>query len=117
MQVAKTLVRCVEKNIASLSEKEMIILSEIGLEDIPTATSFVEYISEKYAISPSGVWYTLKKLKEKRVVDFTERGRGEDYKPLSLTESGEDILRKRSAEFHTRPMGQEQMRVGPSFSY
>ncbi len=96
MQVAKTLVRHVleRPSLASISEKEFMLISEIGLEDIPTATSFVDYIAEKYAISPSGVWYTLKKLKEKRVVDFTERGRGEEYRPLSLTPAGSEMLRR-----------------------
>ncbi len=96
MQVAKTIVRELSagESEACLSRKEIVILSEIGLECIPTATSFVEYMSEKYGISASGVWYTLKRLKEKRVVDFTERGRGEEYRPLSLTAGGREIARK-----------------------
>lgn len=98
MQVAKTLVRHVlgRPSLESVSAKEFMLISEIGLEDIPTATSFVDYIAEKYAISPSGVWYTLKRLKEKRVVDFTERGRGEGYRPLSLTPAGREMVRRRT---------------------
>ncbi len=99
MQVAKTIVRELSagESEACLSRKERVILSEIGIGYIPTATSFVEYIAGKYGISASGVWYTLKKLKEKRVVDFMERGRGEECKPLSLTPGGREIVRKRSA--------------------
>jgi len=102
MQVAKTIVREASANQkpVPISEKELILLSEIGLEAIPTATSFVEYIAEKYRLSASGVWYTLKKLKEKRVVDFTERG--EEDKPLSLTEFGRGTIRRKISEFNFR---------------
>jgi|GEM_PF-1292827 hypothetical protein len=105
MQVAKTIVReasAMQKPV-QISEKELILLSEIGLEAIPTATSFVEYIAEKYSLSASGVWYTLKKLKEKRVVDFTERG--EEDKPLSLTEFGRGTVRRKISEFNFRTPG------------
>ena len=121
MQVAKTIVReaSASQKLVPISEKELILLSEIGLEDIPTATSFVEYISDKYGISASGVWYTLKKLKEKRVVDFTERVRGEEYKPLSLTAFGREIIRKKISEFKFRapnlPRTPLQMGVRTSF--
>lgn len=104
MQVAKPIVRESSTNLKPvlISEKELMLLSEIGLEDIPTATSFVEYISDKYGCSASGVWYTLKKLKEKRVVDFTERGRGEEDKPLSLTDYGRETIRRKISEFNFR---------------
>lgn len=97
MQVAKTIVRTGSESLSAsaISEKEFVLLQEIGLDFIPTATSFVEYIAEKYQVSPSGIWYTLKKLKEKRVVDFTEKGRGEEYKPLSLTQYGKEIIRRK----------------------
>lgn len=120
MQVAKTIVReaSASQKLVPISEKELMMLSEIGLDDIPTATSFVEYIAEKYAISASGVWYTLKKLKEKRVVDFTERVRGEEDKPLSLTAYGRELIRKRISEFNFRtpnlPKPELQMRVRAS---
>ena len=74
-----------------VSDKEVMMLSEIGLDQIPTATEFVEYVSEKYGISQSGVWYTLHRLKEKGMLDFTEKG--EEYRPLELTEGGKDVLR------------------------
>ncbi len=74
-----------------VTDKEVMVLSEIGLDQIPTATEFVEYTSEKYGISQSGVWYTLHRLKEKGMLDFTEKG--EEYRPLELTEGGKDVLR------------------------
>ena len=115
MQVAQTIVRAVAKEAKPirLSEKEMVILSEIGLDDIPTATSFVEYVAEAYGISASGVWYTLKKLKEKRVVDFTEKGRGEEGKPLSLTAYGKEVIRKRLSGPNGRvPVPEPMMQIG-----
>ncbi len=88
----------VDKNMGSvdfarlrLSEKEMLLLAEIGLNEIPTATDFVEFASENYAMSQSGIWYTLKKLKKEGVLDFTEKG--EAYRPLALTEGGMKVLR------------------------
>ena len=100
MQVAKTIVRTVSSSVSvhEPKEKEAIILYEIGLQDIPTATSFVEYVSGLYGCSQSGIWYTLKRLKEKGLVDFTERGRGEENKPLSLTEHGREFIRRKSME-------------------
>ncbi len=117
MQVAKPIVRAVSAGVmlSLISEKELMILSEIGLEDIPTATSFVEYIAEEYGCSASGVWYTLKKLKEKGIVDFTERGRGEENKPLSLTACGREVIRKKISEFNLRapdlPRPEMQMKI------
>jgi len=91
--VAKMVVRGSEgETCPRFNEKELLILSELGLDQVPSATSFVEFVSGKYSLSASGVWYTLKKLKRKRVVDFTEKGEG--YKPLSLTSMGVSIFRK-----------------------
>ncbi len=100
MQVAKTIVRTAASAVLvqEPKEKEAIILYEIGLQDIPTATSFVEYVAELSGCSQSGIWYTLKRLKEKGLVDFTERGRGEENKPLSLTEHGREFIRRRAME-------------------
>lgn len=75
-----------------------MIISEIGLEDVPTATSFVEYMSQRHGISQSGIWYTLKRLKEKGILDFAERGRGEAGKPLSLTKEGTETARRAFTE-------------------
>ena len=75
-----------------VNEKEFLMLSEVGLDQIPTATSFVAFVSERYALSPSGIWYTLKKLKKDGLLDFMEKGEG--YKPLSLTSKGVAMLRK-----------------------
>ena len=99
MQVELTRVRSAQEapDLPKVNEKEFVILSEIGLELIPTATSFVEYIAEKYEVSASGIWYTLKKLKKMRVVDFTEKG--EELRPLSLTEQGKLMIRRMRTMF------------------
>lgn len=96
MQVAKLLVRSAMEVQPEprFNDKERLLMAEIGLDQIPSATSFVEYVSESYGLSASGVWYTLKKLKQKRVVDFTEKGEG--YKPLALTEVGKRVCRQQS---------------------
>jgi hypothetical protein len=86
------------------SDKEVLLLAEIGLDEIATATSFVEYVCDKYGISRSGAWYCLKKLKKEGVVEFTEKG--EEYRPLSMTEKGLEVFR---THYRARPMG-----VGPS---
>ena len=78
-----------------LNKKEELMLAEIGLECIPTATEFVCYVSEKYEISQSGIWYTLKKLKSRGLVDFTEKG--QQNRPLSLTKGGLSLLRSNVA--------------------
>ncbi len=72
--------------------KDMVILSEIGLDEMTSATPFVDFLHEKYGFSKSGVWYTLKKLKKEGLLDFTEKG--EEYRPLKLTKSGLDCLRE-----------------------
>ncbi len=96
MQVAKLVVRGVKvQSEPRFNSKELLILSELGLDQVPSATSFVEFISGRYGMSASGVWYTLKKLKRKRVVDFMEKGEG--YKPLSLTELGMGVFRRQQS--------------------
>ncbi len=113
MQVAKLLVR--SANVAQLeqelSEKELLLLSEIGLDQIPSASSFVSYVAEQYGLSQSGVWYILKKLKQKRVVDFTEKGEGQ--KPLTLTELGVRAFRQqRSGPTYAPAPAQQRNAVG-----
>lgn len=76
-----------------VTDKEITLMYEIGLNVIPTATDFVDYISRKYVVSQSGVWYTLKKLKKEGIVDFTEKG--EAAKPLGLTDFGMKVIRSR----------------------
>jgi len=74
-----------------LSEKESIIIMEIGYDQIRSASAFVEYIFEEYGFSRSTVWYNLKKLKKKGILSFSERG--EDQKPLELTRTGISFMR------------------------
>ncbi len=83
-----------------VTDKELTILYEIGLDLIPTATEFVENISFKYDVSQSGVWYTIKKLKAEGLVDFAEKG--EARKPLSLTEMGTRAIRSRVVDVQNR---------------
>jgi DNA-binding MarR family transcriptional regulator len=89
MQVGRTSSYAIA--VLRLSGKEAQLLAEIGLDWGSTATSFVDYICSRYEISKSGAWYVLKKLKEKGVVEFTEKGEGQ--KPLSMTEKGLEAFR------------------------
>ncbi|MGI0141200.1 MAG: hypothetical protein ACREBF_00915 [Candidatus Micrarchaeales archaeon] len=75
------------------TKKEQVIIAEIGFDEISTATSFVEYIYEKYGFSRSCTWYNLKKLKHKGVLDFAEKRESEANKPLYLTKQGVGTLR------------------------
>jgi DNA-binding HxlR family transcriptional regulator len=69
-------------------------MTEIGYDEIETATSFVEYLYEKYGFSKSCIWYNLKKLKKLNIVDFSEKAEIEPaHKPLSLTRKGVSLLR------------------------
>jgi len=74
-----------------LSEKEYIIIMEIGYGQIKSASAFVEYIFGEYGFSRSTVWYNLKKLKKKGLLSFSEKG--EDQKPLELTRTGISFMR------------------------
>ncbi len=83
-----------------VTDKELTILYEIGLDLIPTATELVESVSEKYEASQSGVWYTLKKLKAQGLVDFAEKG--EIHRPLTLTDTGTRAIRSRVVDVQNR---------------
>lgn len=83
-----------------VTDKELVLLYEIGLNLIPTATDFVDFVSAKYEASPSGIWYTLKKLKKAKLVDFTEKG--EKAKPLGLTEYGMKVIRSKVVDVENR---------------
>ncbi len=89
MQVGKQISYALE--VFRLSGKEAWLLAEIGMDWGSTATSFVDYISERYDISRSGAWYYLKKLQKEGVVEFTEKGEG--HKPLRMTEEGLEAFR------------------------
>ncbi len=80
----------IEKVPYSAKEKELIIMTELGYDEIATATSFVDYLCEKYGFSRSSIWYNLKRLKEKDVLDFAQKG---ETKPISLTRKGVGKLR------------------------
>ncbi|VVB76682.1 Uncharacterised protein [uncultured archaeon] len=73
------------------NDKAVTLIFEIGLDEVATATSFIDYVSDKYDVSKSGAWYCLKKLKKEGMVEFTEKG--ESFKPLSLTPKGIEIFR------------------------
>lgn len=75
-----------------LSGKAATLVVEIGFDEVATATSFIEYVCEKYGVSRSGAWYCLKKLKKAGLIEFTEKG--ESYKPLSLTPKGVELFRQ-----------------------
>jgi DNA-binding PadR family transcriptional regulator len=69
-----------------LSDREKLIILEIGRDRIDTANAFVDYVNEAYAFSKSSVWHTLNRLKEKGLLDFATRE--EKGKELQLTKRG-----------------------------
>ncbi len=80
----------VESKETSLSERERLMVLEIGNDKIDSASCFVEYMSYTYGISKSSVWYCLNRLKESGFVDFANRA--EQGKPLALTKRGTSEL-------------------------
>ncbi len=80
-----TVTRVIEK-ISRLSKREQLIVLEIGRDAIDSASAFVTYMSESYGFSKSSVWYNLKRMKEKKVLDFASKD--EQGKALVLTKSG-----------------------------
>ena len=80
----------VEKGLLRLTEREQLVILEIGSDTIDSASSFVGYISDTYSISKSSVWYLLNRLKEKEMLDFASRD--EPGKPLKLTKIGRSAL-------------------------
>jgi DNA-binding MarR family transcriptional regulator len=79
-----------------ITSKELLIIMEIGYDNITSASRFVDYIFEKHSFSKSAVWYNLKKMKKKGTVDFAEKG--EKYRPLSLTQQGVELLRRAATQ-------------------
>ena len=69
-----------------LIRREQLILAEVGVDRIDSASSFVDYLCESYGFSKSSVWYNLKSLKRKGVLDFATKE--EPGKPLALTAEG-----------------------------
>ena len=100
MPVQNTTIANAEVGQLRVTDKELMLMYEIGLNLIPTATDFVDFISIKYEVSQSGIWYTLKKLKKEGVVDFTEKG--EEPKPLSLTDIGMKVIRSKVVDVDNR---------------
>ncbi|MCL4389599.1 hypothetical protein M1397_03265 [Candidatus Marsarchaeota archaeon] len=74
-----------------LTRREQLVILEIGDDSIASASSFVDYLCESYAISKSSIWYILKRLKEKEILDFASRN--EPGKSLTLTKGGAEKLR------------------------
>ncbi len=88
-----------------LSERELLVVSEIGSDMIDSASKFVDYMSDVFGFSKSSVWYTLNRLKERGILDFASRF--EVGKPLVLTDEGR-------ARLSTAP---QERHGGPSHSY
>ncbi len=78
-----------------LTEREQLVLIEIGKDKIDSASSFVSYISEEYGLSKSSAWYVLNRLKDKGIVDFASKD--ELGKPLALTAYGLGSYRRLKA--------------------
>ncbi len=84
-----------EYNKKICNKCEQLIILEIGYDSIATASSFVTYISNVYGFSKSTIWYNLKNLKNKHILNFATRQDPKEY--LSLTKSGAryfDIIQK-----------------------
>ena len=113
MQVGRTSSYTLE--VLRLSGKEAQMLAEIGMDWGSTATSFVEYVCGRYEISRSGAWYCLKRLKEKGVVEFTEKG--EEQKPLRMTDKGLEAFRAyvSGSQREARNHGIAAFRLGAAF--
>ena len=75
-----------EKEKVRLSDRELLVLNEIGPDQIDSASKFVDYMSDVFGFSKSSVWYTLNRLKERGMLDFASKL--EVGKPLMLTGSG-----------------------------
>lgn len=76
----------IKEVVARLSQRERLMVMEIGTDSIDSASAFVSYMSESYGFSKSSVWYNLNRLKEKGVLDFATKD--EPGKMLVLTKSG-----------------------------
>ncbi len=74
------------EDVSGLTKRERLVVVEIGRDMIDSASAFVSYMSEAYGFSKSSVWYNLKRLKEKGVLDFATKD--ELGKPLVLTRAG-----------------------------
>ncbi len=93
----------IEKSLLRLTEREQLVILEIGTDIIDSASSFVGYISDAYGLSKSSVWYLLNRLKEKSILDFASKD--EPGKPLKLTALGRSVLNEvtpKSKEIMTR---------------
>lgn len=73
-----------------LTRREQLVMLEIGTDSIASASSFVEYMCDSYGISKSSVWYILKRLKERNLLDFATKD--EHGKSLELTRPGREKL-------------------------
>jgi DNA-binding PadR family transcriptional regulator len=63
-----------------------LLIAEIGRDMIDAASKLVDYMHDVYGLSKSSTWYCLKRLKEKKLVEFASKD--EVGKPLYLTKEG-----------------------------
>ncbi len=97
--MAQTIASIADAKIPRFTEREQLMLIEIGKDVIDTASSFVNYMSEEYGFSKSSVWYVLNKLKSYGVVDFASKE--EIGKGMSLTSRGLEQLRRMGPQRNT----------------
>ena len=81
-----------------LSDRELLVMREIGPDMIDSASKFVDYMSDVFGFSKSSIWYTLNRLKERGLLDFASKS--EVGKPLMLTESGRQRMPASARERH-----------------
>ena len=77
---------------ARYTERELLVLFEIGSDTIDSASSFVGYMCDAYGISESLLWYVLNGLKRKGLLDFASREN--PRRGLALTPIGLRSLRE-----------------------
>jgi DNA-binding PadR family transcriptional regulator len=93
--VAQMVVLKESEKSSKLSERERLLLLEVGRDEIYSASMFVDYFSEEYSMAKSTVWYNLHKLKAKEILDFASKE--EVGKSMKLTKKGlSELMRLRS---------------------
>jgi DNA-binding PadR family transcriptional regulator len=75
-----------------LSRREQLLLLEIGRDGADSASGFVGYMSDVYRFSKSSLWYNLKRMKDKGILDFASRE--QPGKALALTRHGLRMLER-----------------------
>lgn len=115
--MGRVAITSVIEKFSRLTKREELVVLEIGIDMIDSASAFVSYISESYGFSKSSVWYNLNRLKEKGLLDFATKD--EPGKGLSLTRHGSQELQamvragKRLGDMEVMPPNDPIPATGP----